>query len=115
MTATAVTEASLPTARPSDSSEAIEDLLVTVDVVRAWRDLAYREHLTPAEREMLAPHPSGEINLTGTELDPVLVERHSARMLRRNTWTIDSICCSTGDLPCWTEYTCVFSCSGTCA
>jgi mersacidin/lichenicidin family type 2 lantibiotic len=65
--------------------------------IRAWKDLVYRRSLTDIEKSMLAEHPSGQVNLTGTELG-------SPGGGSEQTITIqDKVCCSTGDLDCSTE------------
>jgi mersacidin/lichenicidin family type 2 lantibiotic len=81
--------------------KAIQALVLTSDPIRAWKDPAYRERLTPCEREKMAHHPSGEINLKSTPLD-------SARAMiglgggwgEQCTWVF-AVCCSTaGGDPC---------------
>ena len=77
---------------------ALQELLSGVDLVRAWKDPQYREKLCGCEKAMLEPHPSGEVDLKDTPLDP-----SAARIrvgLGFSTMTINSICCCTGDLPC---------------
>ncbi len=39
------------------------------DIIRAWKEPAYRQHLSATERAELPPHPIGEINLTMAQLD----------------------------------------------
>ena len=39
-----------------------------IDVVRAWKDPAYRASLTAAERAALPAHPAGLIELSAEEL-----------------------------------------------
>ncbi len=39
------------------------------EIIRAWKDPAYRQHLSAAELAELLPHPIGEINLTMAQLD----------------------------------------------
>lgn len=101
-------EAPPATERPTVGSTALQDSLVAIDVVRAWKEPEYRERLTPAEKAMLAPHPSGEIDLTGTHLDPVLMSGPLVRMLGYITFTVDGeVCCSTGHFPCGTwDFSC---------
>ena len=38
------------------------------DVVRAWKDEAYRQSLSQEQRELLPASPAGEVELTDTEL-----------------------------------------------
>jgi mersacidin/lichenicidin family type 2 lantibiotic len=90
--------------------KALQALLADIDVVRAWKDPQYRQNLSPCEKGMMAPHPSGEVDLKGTQLDPAAAR---PRMIGFSTMTLRAICCSTGDLPCATIVD--FSCSGQCA
>jgi mersacidin/lichenicidin family type 2 lantibiotic len=39
-----------------------------VDVTRAWKDAAYRNSLTAAQRAALPAHPAGSIELTPDDL-----------------------------------------------
>jgi mersacidin/lichenicidin family type 2 lantibiotic len=39
------------------------------DIVRAWKDEAYRNSLSPAERAMLPESPAGSVELTDAELE----------------------------------------------
>jgi mersacidin/lichenicidin family type 2 lantibiotic len=40
----------------------------TVDIIRAWKDEAYRESLTEAERAALPAHPAGMLELNDADL-----------------------------------------------
>jgi hypothetical protein len=42
-------------------AHALRDLLAGVDAVRALMDLSYRRNLYVAERDILPPHPSGDV------------------------------------------------------
>ena len=67
-----------------------------VDVVRAWKDSAYRLSLTDAERAALPANPAGTIELSDAELSAVAGGRP---YITNRTCTInDSICCSSGPL-----------------
>jgi mersacidin/lichenicidin family type 2 lantibiotic len=39
-----------------------------IDIVRAWKNPAYRQHLPPEETALLPAHPSGLVELTDSEL-----------------------------------------------
>lgn len=40
-----------------------------IDIVRAWKDEAYRRRLSAAERDQLPPRPAGLVELVDEELD----------------------------------------------
>lgn len=42
-----------------------------IDIVRAWKDEAYRKSLSEEERLALPENPVGEIELTDTDLEAV--------------------------------------------
>jgi mersacidin/lichenicidin family type 2 lantibiotic len=74
--------------------KALQGLLFDIDVIRAWKDPQYRENLSPCEKAMVPPHPSGEVELKDIQLDG-----SSARaVVGFSTWTLYGICCCTGDL-----------------
>ena len=41
------------------------------EVIRAWKDPAYRATLTTAQREALPAHPSGDVAVTDSELQMI--------------------------------------------
>ncbi|MBV9121897.1 MAG: mersacidin/lichenicidin family type 2 lantibiotic [Planctomycetes bacterium] len=41
------------------------------DIIRAWKDEAFRKSLSPAERALLPENPAGMIELSEVELDDV--------------------------------------------
>jgi mersacidin/lichenicidin family type 2 lantibiotic len=43
----------------------------TQNIIRAWKDKAYRESLSEAERALLPENPAGLIELTDADLDGV--------------------------------------------
>ncbi len=45
--------------------------MAKIDVVRAWKDAAYRESLAPEEQALLPENPAGAIELTDTDLSGV--------------------------------------------
>lgn len=47
------------------------DANMQLDLIRAWKDEEYRESLSPQQREMLASHPAGLIELNDEELGGV--------------------------------------------
>ncbi len=42
-----------------------------IDIVRAWKDEAYRQSLSEEERRNLPENPVGEIELTDTDLEAI--------------------------------------------
>jgi mersacidin/lichenicidin family type 2 lantibiotic len=66
------------------------------DIIRAWRDPAYRATLSAEELAELPPHPAGVVELSDTELDQVAGGRLPVeRVTRNNTCTAgSSACCS---------------------
>lgn len=81
--------------------KALQALLSGIDVVRAWKEPQYREGLSQFERLTMAPHPAGEVDLKGTQLDPAMAARSRGGGLGFSTQTVSGeICCSTGDLYC---------------
>lgn len=79
--------------------KALQGLLSKIDVVRAWKDPQYRRILSPCEKEMMAPHPAGEVDLKDTQLNPAVAQARIAEQ-GFSTMTYFAICCCTGDLPC---------------
>jgi mersacidin/lichenicidin family type 2 lantibiotic len=81
---------------------ALGEILSRLDVSRSWQDPAYRSRLHPLERDMMPPHPSGELDLEGT------IRTSGARFAPAglgftgfSTETVaGEICCCTGDLVC---------------
>jgi mersacidin/lichenicidin family type 2 lantibiotic len=78
---------------------ALHELLLRIDMSRAWREPEYRGCLHCLEKDIMPPHPSGEINLEGT------VKTESPRLssagLGLSTETVEhEVCCCTGDLGC---------------
>jgi mersacidin/lichenicidin family type 2 lantibiotic len=45
---------------------ALGELSANLDATRAWTDPRYRSRLLPLERDLIPPHPAGEISLEGT-------------------------------------------------
>lgn len=98
-------------------AKAMQTLLHIVDPIRAWKDTLSRERLTGCEKEGLAPHPAGAINLKNTPLD-------QARMMVGDGWgdycSLDAICCRTvGGDPCTlisagSDYCCITASGATC-
>jgi mersacidin/lichenicidin family type 2 lantibiotic len=41
------------------------------NIIRAWKDVDYRQSLSEAERALLPEHPAGLIELDGAEIDGV--------------------------------------------
>jgi mersacidin/lichenicidin family type 2 lantibiotic len=75
---------------------ALGELALNLDVARAWSDPAYRSRLFPLERDMLPPHPAGEISLEG--MLRTAAARFSSGSLGYSTHTVlGEVCCCTGD------------------
>jgi mersacidin/lichenicidin family type 2 lantibiotic len=83
-----------------------------LDIIRAWKDQAYRNSLTAAERASLPANPAGVSELDHAAMESVnggayatlasrmgLVIQAQPSATQTITSTID-VCCSTGDLPC---------------
>jgi mersacidin/lichenicidin family type 2 lantibiotic len=83
---------------------ALGNLLSSISIPRAWSEPAYRRGLHCLERDIMPPHPSGEIDLEGTIRTaspgfPSAVPVSQA--FRAMTFTVDiEVCCSTGDFCC---------------
>jgi mersacidin/lichenicidin family type 2 lantibiotic len=78
---------------------ALGEILSRLDVPRSWQDPAYRSRLYPLQRDMMPPHPSGEVDLEGTVR--TAAARFSPSGLGFSTETVNGeICCCTGDLVC---------------
>lgn len=80
--------------------QAMRGLFQKVDTARAWKDLQYRGTLCQAERSLLPPHPSGDIDLSRSELETAAVRVGNGGWGFSTQTVGDSICCCTGDLPC---------------
>ena len=78
---------------------ALQELATRIDPVQVWKDPDYRLGCSPCERAMVEDHPSGEIDLSGTQLDPAMA-RLRIGGFGFSTMTNFGICCCTGDLPC---------------
>jgi mersacidin/lichenicidin family type 2 lantibiotic len=83
-----------------------------LDIIRAWKDEAYRNSLTAAERASLPANPAGVSELDHAAMASVNGGAYAMLAARAGlaiqaqpaatqtiTSTID-VCCSTGDLPC---------------
>jgi mersacidin/lichenicidin family type 2 lantibiotic len=81
---------------------ALGEILSRLDVPRSWQDPAYRSTLLPLHRDMMPPHPSGEVDVEGTVR--TAAARFSASgggLGGSSTQTVaGEICCCTGDLVC---------------
>jgi mersacidin/lichenicidin family type 2 lantibiotic len=82
-------------------ASALRDLFARVNFVRAWREPEYRRCLQCLERDLLPPHPSGEIDLEGTVRTSAPHFAGAGPWLAFSTETVaGEICCCTGDLYC---------------
>jgi mersacidin/lichenicidin family type 2 lantibiotic len=52
------------------------------DVIRAWKDLEFRQSLAPAQRALLPEHPAGLVELADAQLDQAAGGNHPG------TWNI---------------------------
>jgi mersacidin/lichenicidin family type 2 lantibiotic len=70
----------------------------SMDIIRAWKDPAYRLSLSAAEQAVLPDHPAGSIALTDAELAVVAGGLQAA-----GTITVGGkiCCCDSVDI-CWT-------------
>jgi len=95
----------------------IRELVPVSTVVSAWKREIARITLTEFAKSHMPHHPAGDIELTGTELQQALgPSRPSGRRpgdfgrdvgVQDTTWTFsDTVCCSTGDLGCVTDWWC---------
>jgi mersacidin/lichenicidin family type 2 lantibiotic len=80
---------------------------MTVDIVRAWKDVEYRQSLTPEELASLPPHPTGAYILTEEELKQVTGGAAST------IDTFNNICIITNPMICNAPHTEAMSCSHT--
>lgn len=81
---------------------ALGEILSRLDVARSWRDPAYRSRMASLERDMMPPHPSGEVDLEGTvRTEAVRFVPSGLGFTGFSTETVaGEICCCTGDLVC---------------
>jgi len=99
---------------------AARELVPVSTVVSAWRREAVRQSLTNLERSLLPPHPAGDVTMSGTELHTAVARLRSigggfgglggGGVFEGgfSTSTVaDNVCCSTGDLSCVTDASCV--------
>ncbi len=95
--------------------QTVRELMPLSTIINAWRRQSMRQGMTSIERSLVPPHPSGDVTMAGTELQPLM-----ARMggiggfggmagfeLGFSTHTVgDEQCCSTGDYDCRTDASC---------
>ena len=104
---------------------AIRELMPVSTIVAAWQREYQRMSLSGFEQALLPDHPAGEVALPGTELEFALMRSRlligiggggigigtifgGGTILGFETQTIgDGVCCSTGDLNCVTDASCV--------
>ena len=63
-------------------------------IIRTWKDPAFRRSLTTIEKSILPEHPSGEIDLSKTELPSTL----EGGLQMQSATAAGEICCSTVDI-----------------
>ena len=54
------------------------------DIVRAWKDEAYRQQLSSEEQALLPANPAGELELSDVELEAVHGAHHSGSVVNDN-------------------------------
>jgi mersacidin/lichenicidin family type 2 lantibiotic len=54
-----------------NKKERKEQFKMKIDIVRAWKDEAYRASLSSEELALLPAHPAGELELSDAELETV--------------------------------------------
>jgi mersacidin/lichenicidin family type 2 lantibiotic len=95
--------------------QAARELMPLSTIIKAWRRQSMRQAMTSIERSLLPPHPSGDVTMAGTELQPVIARIGGTGSfggiggfeLGFSTHTVgDEVCCSTGDLSCVTDASC---------
>jgi mersacidin/lichenicidin family type 2 lantibiotic len=78
--------------------------MTSQQIVRAWKDPAFRNTLGQAERELLPAHPAGLIELSDEELRPaaggLAVEGHTDEQFCTTPCTMPAICPGTACC-CW--------------
>ena len=65
-----------------------------IDIIRAWKDEAYRNSLTDEQRASLPPNPAGKIELTDGELGAVAGGTDAMTELSRTGSGLTMGCCS---------------------
>ena len=55
------------------------EILAQFDIVRAWKDEAYRSSLTDAQRAVLPAAPAGYVELDDAELDDIWTGRFQGK------------------------------------
>ncbi len=56
-----------------------------IDIVRAWKDEAYRQQLSSEEQALLPANPAGELELSDAELQVVHGAHHSGGAIYNNS------------------------------
>jgi len=79
--------------------QALHVMVSGIDLCSFWKDVKYRQELSPFERTTMSPHPSGEGGLKGTQLDPAMAGESGGSGDSPSTITNDGICC-------YTDYLC---------
>lgn len=67
-----------------------------IDIIRVWKDAAYRKSLTSAQLASVPGNPAGQIELSDTELTAVAGGRPRSdltSLLQTCTQGADSCCC----------------------
>ena len=67
-----------------------------IDIVRAWKDEAYRRNLSEAERMSLPDNPAGMFDLSDSELDGVAGGSDDTMLLEARTQHVITLGCCGG-------------------
>jgi len=81
----------------------------SIDIVRAWKDEAYRNSLTPEQQALIPAHPAGMVDLT----DDQLVDVDGGTTLACVTLVTAAISCSIA-CPSVFQGSCAFLSIGCC-
>jgi hypothetical protein len=93
--------------------QAASELMPISTIINAWRRQSIRQAMTGVERSLMPPHPSGDVTMGGTELQPLMANIGGIGIgwiggfeLGLTYTAGDDVCCSTGDLSCVTDASC---------
>jgi mersacidin/lichenicidin family type 2 lantibiotic len=67
-------------------------LKMKLDIVRAWKDEAYRQQLSSEEQALLPANPAGELELSDAELQAVHGAHHSGGFININNNNSIGVC-----------------------
>ncbi|MCB1984396.1 MAG: mersacidin/lichenicidin family type 2 lantibiotic [Burkholderiales bacterium] len=76
-------------------TRALNDLLPTQKIIRAWKQPAFRVELTEQEQLHCPPNPAGEIDTSNANLRPTISDSSSPQQAGQTFTVSGEICCST--------------------